>query len=1558
MLTYYQQNSPNQYIMKKIKTILGLDLGTNSIGWALTKQEFDETDEKLLNLKQGEIIDLGVRIIPMSQDVLGKFSNGVTESQTAKRTEYRGARRLNQRHLLRRERLHRVLNVLGFLPKHYADSIDFEKKVGQFKPKTEPKLAYRLDGNDKHNFIFQESFNNMLEDFKLNNNDDLKIPYDWTIYYLRKKALTQKISKEELSWLLLNFNQKRGYYQLRGESEEDDKTKSEKFHTLLVVDVIEREKGKSGIWYNVVLENGWIYRRESKISLFNWIGTQKDFIVTTEYNDDGTIKINKDRQEKRSFRSPKIDDWGLVKIRIEQSINESGKYVGEYIYDTLLANPSQKINGQLVKTIERTLYKKELTQILKTQISFCEDLKNQKIYLKCINELYKQNETHKNNIKKRDFEYLLIEDIIYYQRSLKSKISLINDCSLEHRNFVKNGIKEIQPIKCIAKSNPIFQEFRLWQFIHNLKIYEREVIVDKKLKFDFDVTTKFIKSENDLIDLFDFLNDKKEISQKQFLANFKLKENKYRWNYVEDKAYPCNETRFQFISKITKLENFDVSFFNKENSQNLWHILYSVTDKIEIEKAINTFAIKNNLSNDFVKLFSNLKPYNKEYGSYSEKAIKKLLPLMRIGNYWNKEDINLDINSKIKTIFQRLEAIEYDEKRILEAVDDDIPKQVLKSFIKSKNLDKGLNTYQASYLVYNKHSESSDLDKWKTAAEMAWYLKQENPNRFKQHSLRNPIVEQVITETLRVVKDIWQEYGNGAENFFDEIHIELGRDMKNDSKTRERISNQISQNENTNSRIKAILSELKNDGITDIRPYSPSQQEILKIYEDGIYSNEIKKEELDIIDKIRKNTKPTKAEIQRYKLWLEQGYISPYTGETIKMSELFTTKYQIEHIFPQSRFFDDSMTNKVICESVVNAKPYKDNLTAMEFINRDSGRIVPELSTNSKTVTIFTKDQYEKHIKSYFNKNKTKQKNLLSLEIPESFVNRQMNDSRYISKTIKTLLSKIVREEKNGELEREVTSKNIVPINGAITSIMKQHWGLNDVWNDIVTPRFERLNLMTNSTSYGSLENKKNEFGDKGKIVFQSTIPDEIAKGFSKKRIDHRHHALDALVIACVSRNHTNYLNNLNAKNDDDKTIKHDLRNSICYKSKTDNKGNYNWLFFKPWSDFTVNAKNKLFETLISFKKNNRVINKTVNKYQKIEDGKKIIKTQTKGENWAIRKALHKESFYGKVFLKREKINPVSLNIALQEINNIIDSNIKNIIKREAKSLNNDFEKLQKYFKKNPIEIDGKIIDKIKIYETIEATASRNDIDTTFDEKKIKSITDLSIQKILKSHLEQSKYQNQTDDKGKPINANELAFNQEGISDMNKNIQVLNNGKKHQPIYKVRIYEEGNRFPVGQNGNKKDKYVEAAQGTNLFFAVYVDDNGKRNFETIAFNVAIERQKQKLFVAEEIDKNGNKLLFVLSPNDLVYVPTKEEQENSSLNDSKNFNKEKVNRTYKMISSSLNQCFFIRNDISTSIVNKMEFTSSNKMEKDLEGNTIKTICWKLEVNRLGKVTKIIK
>lgn len=105
-----------------MKKILGLDLGTNSIGWALVQQNIEE--------KKGQIIGMGSRIIPMDAAKLGEFEKGKSVSATAERTKFRGVRRLYERDVLRRERLHRVLHILDFLPSHYAENIDFELRLG------------------------------------------------------------------------------------------------------------------------------------------------------------------------------------------------------------------------------------------------------------------------------------------------------------------------------------------------------------------------------------------------------------------------------------------------------------------------------------------------------------------------------------------------------------------------------------------------------------------------------------------------------------------------------------------------------------------------------------------------------------------------------------------------------------------------------------------------------------------------------------------------------------------------------------------------------------------------------------------------------------------------------------------------------------------------------------------------------------------------------------------------------------------------------------------------------------------------------------------------------------------------------------------------------------------------------------------------------------------------------------------------------------------------------------------------------------------------------------
>ncbi|MFC2497963.1 type II CRISPR RNA-guided endonuclease Cas9 [Capnocytophaga granulosa] len=1437
--------------MKYIKYILGLDIGSNSIGWALIQLD--------LLQKTKRIIATGSRIIPMDQKVLSDFGKGITISPTAQRTSYRNARHCRERHLLRRERLHRVLHILGFLPTHYDKQIDFSKRYGKFVDNTEPKIAY-----NERKFLFMDSFQEMLADFKIHqpdlfytkkNGEESKIPYDWTIYYLRKKALSRKISKEELAWIILNFNQKRGYYQLR-EEEEENKENDFEIISSKIISVIKKDKDKkyNKYWYDIILENGLVYQAAFYNDfVYNWINQDREFIIERISLKNGTEKVKlsylptfdeidkMDKKEQDKY-------YKKIKIKTENSIGN--KTVGCYIYDHILQNPNEKIKGKLVRTIERKYYKEELKAILEKQIALQPELFTDQLFADCIRELYSKNEAQQRNLAARDFVHLFVEDIIFYQRPLRRQKSTIANCSLESRSYIDKDshTRKEAPLKVCLKSNPYYQEFRVLQWLQNLKIYE--------IDSDQEVTHEFIKTLEDKQQLFDFLMDQKEIDCEELLKYFlnqtypnakekalksELKKWKdtYRWNYVYDigekssKKYPMNETRYELKRYLEKVANLPDDFLSSEVEYLLWHLIYSVTDKIAYEKGLKKFAQKHHLDEDsFVESFKKFKPYPSEYGSFSEKAIRKLLPLMRFGSYWDFNHIDKNTQKRIEDLITGVE-----NKEIRTILREKVEKYQLE-----KETDfQDLPLWLAQYIVYNRHAEASSLEKWTSVNDLETYL-----NEFKQHSLRNPIVEQVVMETLRVVRDIWQQYGQGQASFFDEIHIELGRELKKTAKEREKLSKQNQKNEDINLSIKEKLKELEK---YNTRAYSITHQE-------------------------------------KYKLWLEQKHISPYTGQIISPENLFTDNYEIEHIIPQSRFFDDSLSNKVVCESIVNKAPYKDRQLGLEFIKNQGGRIVKELSKENKTIKIFTEEQYRTFIKEHYSNNPEKTKKLLLEEIPEKMVARQMNDTRYISKFISEILSKIVRSD---EQDEGVHSKNVILCTGKITSILRQDWGLNDVWDNLILPRFERMNNLLQKEKFTiySIEKQK-----KIPVV---PINDQF-KSFQKKRIDHRHHALDAIIIACVTGEHINYINNQHAlekgKDKKEKQKEHDkLREKLCIKKH--NKGseeNYSWIFKKPWAHFTQEVQAALEGIVVSFKQNLRVINKATNYYERwVEENgryiKKIVKQE--GTNWAIRKPLHEETISGKIYLDREEIT------------------------------------------KNDI-----------------LTATRKTVDSSFDEKRIKKITDTGIQKILLNYL---KY------KGSP----EIAFSPEGLEELNKNLSIYNDGKPHKPIYKVRIYEKGSgRFALGEKGRKYKKYVQGAP--NLYFGIYQGAN-KRSFATIPLNEVIERQKQGRPYVPEYNEKGDPLLFSLSPNDLVYVPV--EGENIEDIDFQNLSKEQKERIYNVNDFS-STCYFTPNRIAKAIFPK-EVDLQRKGDKlsgsydtktaSLEGIQIKEVCIKLKVDRLGNISK---
>lgn len=1670
-----------------MKKILGLDLGTNSIGWALV--EIDQANKLV------KIIGLGSRILTMDAAEIAKFESGAkTESGAAKRTTRRSQRKLNERYLLRRDRLHCVLNLLNALPEHYELSIEFEnkngKRSGKFKKGTEEKLAYYKDDSGKFQFLFKDAYHQMENDFRKKypemfyqkrNGNQSKIPYDWTLYYLRYKAVTDKnfeLTKEQLAWITLSFNQKRGYEKVIGQDEKVqkegeltdsfvgkvqsiNKIENEDAYEIILVDsnnekielfkyreetkiliteigdlkeveIISKyddegtintkkteyiinevreflvtdvrntgKKVKENFVFEIELQTGWIKEQQSKFTP-KWKDTKRDFIIRTKYDENGN-RILKGADKGRNINIPKEEDWTLMKLKTETSLTSfntknNTKGIASFVYYNLLQNPKQKIKADLITVIERDYYREELDIIYKNQEQFHPELKNRNLYEQAIQLLYPNNNSYQKTIKELDFNYLIKEDILLHQRDLKSKKSLIADCIYEKENYErideKTGKKCKNPLKAIHKANPLYQEFRLWQFIKRLKIIKKEDIINDEIKINLDVTnqllTKEIKEE-----LYAFLNDKDSATEKDILGflhkkykDLNINSESYKWNFTSEKE-PCNPTRYNFILRTKRIKGFDYkTFLSPENEYNLWHFFYSVKKKDEFNKGLNSVICrlldKSGLSKDFlaelVKNFRSFGGYTNDYGTYSEKAIKKMLTFLRLGKYWIEKDVETILSKANQEVKQKV-------------LDKEDINGELKDF-------QGLWVSSACYLVYGRYSEVGEVQFWQSPYDIENYLK----NEFSQHSLNNPIVEKILVETLHVVKDIWKYYGeeigiNGEgriiyNKLFDRIHIELGREMKKNNKQKEKDDKNNKENRKANERIIELLRELKKSN-NSLQEKSPFQQEKLRILEEGLLSSieydkdtteyelsngKITKKEIKEITN-KELSKISRSDFERYKLWLDQRYQSPYTGKFIKLSDLFDRKkYEIEHVFPQERITLNALYNKVICETEINKE--KKASTGYSFIANAKSKSV-FCSAHDAKVEILSIDKYEELVKNNFTGRK--KEILLSKEIPQEFTNSQLNNSQYISKMAMKLLSNIVREEDDDDNYR---SKNVLATNGTITSTLKRHWQLNDAWNEIISPRFKRLNELTNSNLFGDYREIN------GHKVFINTVPEEANKNFDQKRIDHRHHAMDALIIALTTENHVNYLNNISSQEENDEEK---LKTRKGYKFQlTNSRKGFNdekeWYFLPPAQIKTKDgidefeyqfleikskvfkeiAQNALENTIPSFKQKNRVIRQRWNKYLKPIDGKIKIETQeglNEVVNYNVRKRLHEDTFYGKVKLQN-KIISISLEKALIEKFDLKDielaKEIENLIQNEGKSIKEIIQTLKTKYPK------------VKVYENYVATRFGNELESfaSIPSDKImrvvQSITDTGIQRILENHLEN--YKEITD--GKTKFDMENAFSSDGVKELNKNITKLNKGKFHHPIYKVRTSDAmGTKFSLSEEGQKSTKFVVTAGGSNAFCGFYQKGSDRKYFIP-TLRESVESLKQGCEPCPTIHPENSeyKLIFVLNPSDLVYVPTDEEKENPNLVDFSKMNKEQINRIYKFTDGSgttvnfvpaniANLLFNMSNkeqekaNINLPIQNELGLGSpQSKNQNTLDGIQIKSLCWKLKVDRLGNISKI--
>lgn len=1421
-----------------MKIILGLDLGTNSIGWALVEKPENETEN-------GKILGMGSRIISVGDDKTN-FEQGLALTRNADRRRYRGARKLNKRYKQRRNKLIYVLNVLGMLP-------DFIKWEGEL-PESNKIQQLSIKPISKNSTQFKA-----LE-----------------LFELRKNAIFDKVELKDFGRILYLLNQLRGYAG-GGEDEEKDKRnykeeKEEEEESIKKYEVKvetvkiktapneigkvkskkKKDDGKEIPEFEVMVEtsDGEEYTGTTTLDILK---------INEEIELSITIRRNKKTGENTSviFSLPKKTNWRIEFEKLEKEFKDKGEpNISELFYDKLKENPWCRIRNNV---IQRHRYKKEFDAIWDKQVNEYELLSNtpKEILEKIANYLFPGNSgsqtKYREEALKNGLKYIIKEQIIYYQRPLKSQIKLISNCSFE------------KLLKVIPQSHPLYQEFRIWKQINNLSVNTVTEIDNKKHYYD-----KTLSSEQKTL-LYELLQEQKELSHNSIRSKLKLRDKIDYLNGIHVKAkLKGNETQIT-IKKLIGDGLFNkLGLDNNDNLTKFWRILYNwlKDDNINFDskdyekepdkyqaynpnsdneydlnserfKSIKEFVTnqlregtENTISNDLLLKIAKLR-FKRSYGAFSAKAINNILPLMKAGKYYDKTIIKPEIKTKIEKIINGEENT---------SIDNSLREHYIE-YPECFN-GTGLMDSFAVMLIYGKHTAEEfkgidDYHQIKTYEQ----LKKEDPENADKYTLRNPIVEQITNETLQVIKSIWKQYKIKP----DEIRVELARELKNSAEERNKIYIAVQKNERENKYIKERLVEM--------------------------------------------HVESTNRNIEKYKLWKQQVFVSPYTGDPIPINDnngLFSETYQVDHIIPRSRFFDDSLTNKVVCETNVNND--KGNKTAWEYIL--SG------STEQK---LLKQDNYMQHVNKIFWGRK--RKNLLLTEIPKDFIERQMKDTQYISIKVKEELGKIIG------------TANVKTTTGGITDYLRQHWGLNEIFKEITKQRYELMGKMCG-------ENWVEYFTDKKTEKKYLKI-----KNWSK-RYDHRHHAIDALVVACTEQSHIQRLNNLNkelqkwliehkeeVKNNfvgsDEELLDVFLNLSKEKREKIVERMPSFRQFIIPWENLGEEVQ-KHFETMvISHKPKQKLL------IQKDKNGQEMLR---------IRGSLHEETYYGKNDTYRLPLSKL-------------------------------------FGKKDILKfVNGKVVSK-------------------------------AIAEALKEHLK--KFKDVKD-----------AFSDMGITEFNKN-------RIHRiKAIKVRYAKESKKESKLQPLNKKyypENSILIKTGGNYCFAIAGKDK-IRKYGIISFydaaNLVNESMKEgNKNIAEIIGSyfqnthettKGYKLLFTLSQDDLVYLPSFDE-EYIPLKESEEIFKKYWDsidrkRIFRVVKFTGNFCYFTSHVISQGIIYKTiketntesntgpitysEFGSNNgccpyiyldssffhqnnQLNMNLSENTkvstipIQDTCIKISVDRLGNI-----
>lgn len=745
-----------------------------------------------------------------------------------------------------------------------------------------------------------------------------------------------------------------------------------------------------------------------------------------------------------------------------------------------------------------------------------------------------------------------LKKALFFQRPLKSQKGTVGTCTFEKGKT-----------RCPA-SHPMYEEFRLYSFLNNIKIKTpadtemRYLNGDEKAAI-LPLFKKYRKSKH----TFNFEDIAKKLAGKGKYMYFRDRDVKpYQFNYQMDTPVP--------ISTVTaQLEGiFGVNWLNGacevytladgktpfQIMNDIWHALFFYDD----EDKLKSFAMNRlQLNEEDAEKFANISMPN-DYASLSLKAIRKILPFLKdYGLIYSQAVFLANLDKVLPNYFIRHE--DEHQKAINAAVD------AVLSYDSAK-ADMTFEQYIADYLLdqYEEYGlVKDDLKQLYHPSMIEQYPRvQPNDDGIYQlgspriSSVRNPMAMRSMFRLRKVVNLLL------AKGYIDEntkVHIEFSRDL-NDANRRWAIQQWQRQQEKNR------------------------EESRKRIQEAGI-------------------SNPTDTDILKYQLWEEQNHICIYTGNQIRISDFLgaNPKYDKEHTIPQSAGGDSTKMNLTLCENEYNRKTKKTKLPSElpkydEILQRvehwneraeELSKRIRKLKSNRAT----TKEEKDKIIR---------QRHLLSLErdywrgkyrrftmteVPEGFSRRQGTDISVISRYARMFLKSVF--------------KQVYIVKGIATSDFRKMWGIQEEYT-------------------------------------------------AKERVNHVHHCIDAITIACIDN--VQYAKLAQFYHDEG------LYEQGLAKKPT---------FEKPWPTFVADIKHIQDELLIAhYSKDN------MPKHTRKKDGKILLQNGILKprfiEGDTARGSLHNDTYYGAIerdgeirYVVRKSLDTLDA----KDVDKIVDEEVKQKVK-------------------------------------------------------------------------------------------------------------------------------------------------------------------------------------------------------------------------------------------------------------------------------------------------------